>query len=422
MKIPGIRDSVFPLVLLVFAGAATAVFPASMLEFARWAGAALLLAYALGAGKSLRSASPLVLVLIALYAAWCIASTIWSLVPDLTIAKATAAAVVLPAFLLGGVDWGARGRDGTFLRFLWPFAALAVVAAVLRRDVQIADEAAGVVLYEGAAGNPNLLGVLMAASTPVALWYLYRDWSFVRRRTLWLGLLSLYLVYLYLSNSRASYLMFGCVAGGFYVSLRPKAALPLLGGAVFLAIAVAVVAPEFAESLVDRNVYKYSEFEGESGIFANREREWAESYDAAVDGGWIGLGYGVSTGDSEFFGGYTAVGYGREKGNSQLAVIEETGVVGLVLLLAVMLAIFLELWSAFRICRDRNLRMQLGLLLGSFLGANAHGVFEAWWVSPGSVEFAYLWAVAGVGLGLAHSVRKRRTGPKRAFLDQPSRA
>jgi O-antigen ligase len=288
-------------------------------------------------------------VLIALYAAWCIASTIWSLVPDLTIAKATAAAVVLPAFLLGGVDWGARGRDGTFLRFLWPFAALAVVAAVLRRDVQIADEAAGVVLYEGAAGNPNLLGVLMAASTPVALWYLYRDWSFVRRRTLWLGLLSLYLVYLYLSNSRASYLMFGCVAGGFYVSLRPKAALPLLGGAVFLAIAVAVVAPEFAESLVDRNVYKYSEFEGESGIFANREREWAESYDAAVDGGWIGLGYGVSTGDSEFFGGYTAVGYGREKGNSQLAVIEETGVVGLVLLLAVMLAIFLELWSAFRI-------------------------------------------------------------------------
>ena len=40
--------------------------------------------------------------------------------------------------------------------------------------------------------------------------------------------------------------------------------------------------------------------------------------------------FGNSIGGGSFAGGLTAVGYGREKGNTQLAIVEETGLVGLI--------------------------------------------------------------------------------------------
>ena len=294
VKIPGYRDWFLPLALVGFAGPTVTFLPHEVFEVGRWAGAFVLLASVLAARVALRAPKPSVLMLIAMYVLWCLATTTWSLVPNLSLLKALALACVLPAFLLGGIDWAVRGQRDNVLGYLWPYAAVAAGAAVLGRVV--ATTGRGIELYEGAAGGPNVLGVLLASATPVVLWCLYRDWSKMRRRLLWLGMLFFYLTFLYLTNSRASYLLFAGVGFGYFVSLRPKAALPLLGIIVTMILSVAMFAPDFADSLIERNVYKYVEHEGGVGALANRERAWAESYDAAVDGGWFGLGYGVSTG------------------------------------------------------------------------------------------------------------------------------
>ena len=419
MKLPGFRDWFLPLALMGFAGPTVTFLPHAIFEFGRWVGAAVLLVYVFAAGASLRSARPSLLLSGAAYVLWCVSTALWSPVPDLSIPKALALACVLPAFLLGGIDWAIRGGQRNVLGYMWPYAAVAAGAAVLGREMSVGGT--DIELYQGAAGGPNALGALAASATPVVIWCLYRDWSKNSRRLLWLGVICFFLAALYLSNSRASYLLFAAIAAGCIFALRPRTALPILLAIGATVLSVALFEPEFTDSFVQRNVYKYSD-EGEGGVFANREREWDESYDAAVDGGWVGLGYGVSTGDSAFFGGYTAVGYGREKGNSQLAVVEETGIVGLALLLLLISAIFLEIWTAFRRCRKQDQRMQLGLVLGGFIGLTLHSIFEAWWVAPGSLEFTYFWALAGAGLGLAHTVRERRVDAKVAYGDQPLRA
>jgi len=419
MKVPGFRDWFLPLALVGFAGPTVTFLPYEIFESGRWIGAAVLLVYVIAASASLRSARPSLLILGAAYVLWCVTTALWSPVLDLSIPKSLALACVLPAFILGGIDWAIRGEQKNVLGYMWPYAVVAAGAAALGREMSVSGT--NIELYQGAAGGPNVLGVLAASATPVVIWCLYRDWSKNSRRLLWLGVFCFFLVALYLSNSRAAYLLFAAIAAGCIFALRPTTALPILLAIGVTVLSVALVDPEFTDSFVERNVYKYSD-EGEGGVFANREREWEESYNAAVDGGWVGLGYGVSTGDSIFFGGYTAVGYGREKGNSQLAVVEETGIVGLALLLLLISTIFLEIWTAFRRCRNRDQRMQLGLVLGGFIGSTLHAIFEAWWVAPGSVEFAYFWAIAGVGLGLAHTIRERRTDAMVAYGDQPLRA
>ena len=66
-----------------------------------------------------------------------------------------------------------------------------------------------------------------------------------------------------------------------------------------------------------------------TSIIYSRQSAWDVSWNMAKQGGWFGAGYGVSVDRGSFRGGLTAVGYGREKGNTQLAIMEETGIVGL---------------------------------------------------------------------------------------------
>jgi O-antigen ligase len=175
-----------------------------------------------------------------------------------------------------------------------------------------------------------------------------------------------------------------------------------LAGTVITGLTV-FVAPELTEPFVHRNVYKYTD--EDQGVFYTRDQPWEDSYNAATEGAWIGLGYGVSAGEYNFDVGLSAVGYGREKGNSQLAIVEETGIVGLILYVALLFALFPELVGAFRACRIAEHRMMMGLLIGTLSGMVLQSVFEAWWVAPGAPEFAYFWAIAGAALGAARMIR-----------------
>jgi O-antigen ligase len=128
-----------------------------------------------------------------------------------------------------------------------------------------------------------------------------------------------------------------------------------------------------------------------------------------VAGGWAGVGYGISAGweTGDFQAGVTSVGYGREKGNSQLAIVEETGLVGLGLSLLVVVVVFRKLARGYRAAPSRDAKVLIGLVMGTLAGLLVQSVFEAWWDAPGSPEFVLFWVMTGVGLGVAQAVRAR---------------
>src|SRR5262249_50711354 len=118
-----------------------------------------------------------------------------------------------------------------------------------------------------------------------------------------------------------------------------------------------------------------------SGILFSRQGVWQKSYENAEEGGWFGIGYGVTVGDTAFKGDLTAVGYGREKGNAQLAIVEETGVVGLAFYLILLLTLFTCLISAHIHEKNSDIKVSLGIVTGALAGLTAMSVFEAWWVA-----------------------------------------
>ena len=188
---------------------------------------------------------------------------------------------------------------------------------------------------------------------------------------------------------------------GFCLSLklrRTSFILVLIMGALLIAAAAGTAILE-----TTYNDYVLKGSAAESGILFSRQKVWEKSYENAQEGGWCGAGYGVTVGETRFVAGFTAVGYGREKGNTQLAIVEETGVVGLGLYLILLLTLFTPLVSAHIREKTSDIKVALGIITGCLAGLTMMSVFEAWWVGPGSVKSVYFWGLAGVGIGLAEN-------------------
>jgi O-antigen ligase len=171
------------------------------------------------------------------------------------------------------------------------------------------------------------------------------------------------------------------------------------------ALLVTMAVPSFWDVASERYIYKSSK-QGQ-GVFYTREQVWEISKENALAGGWLGAGYGVSIGENEFAGGLTAVGYGREKGNTQMAIMEETGLVGLGLYAAFLIVLFRRMLRLFLRVGTRDERVLLGIVIGTLVGLTVQGIFEAWWVAPGSPEAAYWWAFVGVASGVSLALERR---------------
>ena len=139
-----------------------------------------------------------------------------------------------------------------------------------------------------------------------------------------------------------------------------------------------------------------------------REEVWSKSFEQAKKGGWFGGGYGVTIGDKDFKGGLTAVGYGREKGNSQLAINEETGLIGLGIYLLSLFVLFKRLIGEQLRLKCSRAGVLLGIVTGTLFGMIMQSVFEAWWVAPGSPESLYFWTLTGVALGITSETKRAR--------------
>jgi hypothetical protein len=133
-------------------------------------------------------------------------------------------------------------------------------------------------------------------------------------------------------------------------------------------------------------------------VYSSRLWLWEPSYKAALEGGLRGLGYGISHPEirsGEFSDHFEKGRLIREKGNSALALIEETGVIGLTLFL-------IPIFMALNIFRIYNVEFRMKartnytfyIIYSSLAAILLHAQFEAWWVGVGSIQlplyFIYL--------------------------------
>jgi O-antigen ligase len=401
LRIP--RNFLFPLTTLAFVAIPIDYANIVFTTTTRWIFLAVLAVYLLFKGRFLAGFQSFFGMALLVYCAWCMTTYSWSEVPQLSIEKAVAFSLVAVTFVCAGQDWVRERGSLKAIACLTPVAAIALFAAIMGRvGGGVPTKQQGMALYQGLTDNPNMLGSLIVMALPVLLWAAYNHRTKPQIRWLWFALLTLAAILLARTYSRAAILSAGMLGIGFCLSLK-------LGktGFVLVLMAAALLFVGAISSAVLDTTYRDYILKGsnqEQGIFFSRGEVWRISYENAQQGGWFGAGYGITVGETNFQGGATAGGYGREKGNTQLAIVEETGIVGLVLYFILLLALFMPLLRAHLREKNPDIKVVLGIVTGALAGLTVMSVFEAWWVAPGSAESAYFWSLAGIGLGLTQSL------------------
>jgi hypothetical protein len=254
----------------------------------------------------------------------------WPDVPELTGAKAITFAVVTLAVTSGGIEWARTRAGNSLIARHFPFTLLAIFAGFFGYSTPGAsvDSGVAVSLYRGLTGNPNTLGMLAAMGLPYAVWHFYSSGRHGAPR-------------------RASF--------------------------------VAVVAVQAAPDSTHDNFWRFADKGNPNAdILFSRRSLWEVSYEQARKGGWFGGGYGVTIGETGFDFGLTAFGYGREKGNTQLAIMEELGLIGLWLYGLLLASLFGHLARTFKRFQTRDDKVAFGIVTGAILGMTVNSVFEAW--------------------------------------------
>jgi O-antigen ligase len=406
---PHKMDLLFPLTLMAFVGPVVTYANILFNTSTRWGVLALLVGSLIVQGRflfGLRQSIPG--FWIGLYLFWCVATTLWSEVPDLSLYKSIALFFIAVSLLSAGRFWvNVKGIDQT-LSYLLPILFFVFVAGIAGQWAEGSRDAVGrgVVLYRGLTGNPNMFGSMISMTIPLLIWKLYASWNRPRYRLLWVGGLFLAIVFLLMSHSRAAMLTVIFASSGLMLALNLKKQLAFLLGVTLLIIGTLSLKPDLINYVEKHYIYKSGT--AERGVLYSRKNVWKESYELAQQGGLIGGGYGVTIGETGFAGGLTAVGYGREKGNSQLAIWEETGIIGLFLYFTIIVVLFSKLLLSYRRSRDLKLRIHIAIILGMQSGLFVQSLFEAWWVAPGAPEAVYFWALTGISIGLLDKVRKER--------------
>lgn len=343
-------------------------------------------------------------VMILLLTGWFLSTTLWSEVPRLSFLKGLAYGLVAAVFFsLGAEAASVRRTRGLSIVVLGP--ALAASFAVATGGILSSPFVGGASLrlYRGATANPNFMGLLLLMGLPLLLHCTarrlpHRTATFRNRRNfavaIWLGLLIL-------TRSRASIVAAGlmlAIARGGGSSLRRSRTI---GFALVLVAAFGILNLFDAQQPIERLILK-GEAAASGDLLMSRRSVWADSVLASREGGVFGGGLGVSIGHYDYDDGASAASYGREKGNSTLAIIEEVGVVGLILFSAQILTV---LHAAITILRrltcPLDVAMTIRLSLGLFLALVTNAQFEGWMVAPGAAAVPVYWATSGYIITLA---------------------
>jgi len=349
---------------------------------------------------------------------WNVATTAWSQQPELSLAKSLAMVLTAVTFVSGGLYW-ARSRPQAALSYLAPFVALTLLAGLPGHAAGLVRNSAGVRLYEGLASNPNFLGEVAAISLTYALYAVYQARQAGERLALalWLVIAAVLGALLVVSGARAA--MFGALPAVlvFAFVMVTRRSLVVIVACLSLLAGAALVLPDSVTAPLAGPVVSLAT-KGRPDFLFSRTRNWGRSYDKAREGGAAGVGFGVSAGATNEFhlGRLTTASYTREKSNAQLAMVEETGLIGLGVFVIFLAQSFAALFSGIGRAEARA-RVELLFLGGLLAGLIVHSAFESWWTAPGSLEAPVFWATLGVTAGL---LRRPRLAAASAMLPAPA--
>ena len=325
-----------------------------------------------------------------LFLTYSFVTTFWTENVSLSLAKWALYATVSLAFLVGGTAAAQSTSPGTNpfdpLKYLFlPMMASSIYALLLGKGWIEGN-------FSGMCGNSNALGASVMLTSPWLIYELKRSWG-DRRRKRWLLLLAAFTVLVMLAtHSRAALCAFFIIPvfASRQLNVGRKVILLYLG--TMLLIVTYALRPETFDLFYHSYVAKRSD-----NIMASRGTQMEDSWDAAKQGGLFGEGFGVSVGLSRYWDLKTFSRISREKGNSILAIVEETGLVGL----AFYLAVLCSMYVAFRRCSrtpDPDQKFIANIAIAYFLAALVHGQFEAWFLSFGPDVSVY-WGVIGMAVG-----------------------
>ena len=411
---------IFPLTVFGIGAASIRYFDLIFTAATRWLLLAGLALFLLSRAKLFLSLRVNLAPVVTVWIGWVALTVLWSDVPALSFLKAIALAVTVLSLVSGGVYWAQYAKPANPLTYLAPLTALALFAGLFGLGT-FRHISQGVPLFEGLSENVNAFAIILAVGLAFPLYAAYRAsrtaaWG---QLGVWLCVTITLLIFLVMTRSRASIAAGGCVLLSFAVAAVPRRIL--LAGAACAVVAFSVIA--LTPALSTRVVGKASHFldKGhDNDPFFTRRDVWRISYEHAVAGGVIGLGLGVSDDThGEVDAGGSATGYGREKGSSQLAIVEETGLIGLAIYVYLLWRLFSVLISRTIAVANRDAQVAATLTIGVLAGLVVQSLFEAWWTSPGSFGSMVFWSTAGVAIGI---LRHWRPVVEQPLARAPSRA
>lgn len=393
----------FPLTVIAFLGQGTRFIDITHIANLRWLFLVILFFYLFLNRKLLITAPQTFCIALFLYLLWCVSTSLWSEVPSLSLVKSLLFMITVVTMISVGSLWvlrfGYQHWSG------WLFFILIIILASGIFGGRANDQIGNVVLYGGLSGNPNNFGFLAAVVAPFILWRCYCVKTQRWLMTLWIFLFVIDIKFLFESFSRSSIATFMSILSFFVLSLPlSKKALIVFASIFFIIVSLLIMPIGSIESFVTEHFYKGGSTSS-AALLNSRTLKWQNSYRHAIEGGVVGAGFSATIGDNHYeFTGLSNGNYGREKGNSQLAILEETGLVGFALYLAVLVLFFSYAIPYFVHMRGSE-KVVMGLALGTITGLLSESLVEAWWDSLGP-EVIVFWTMVGVVFGVVCLSRK----------------
>lgn len=373
---------------------------------------------------------------------WFLVTSLWSPYPEVSAMRALYFILISTGCISAGVLW-IRYSGRNFFELLLPANVVVVLLCVFSLITNIpfdswtAGHGKG---FMGFFGHQNLLASVLLFTLPAVfskLWkpvngkqiivnsieikveshlsthysLLIRPW----RDLAFGGLLTANLLLLTLTYSRSSILSLVIGAIVFLILNKNWEILSYSFVAAAVITSIIYLTPavnNFAHKILKKDFPE---------VYSSRMWMWEPSYKAALEGGLFGLGYGISHPEirsGEYSDRFEDSRLIREKGNSSLALVEETGTIGLILFILPVFYLLLKFpdtrsripdkdyksgirnqESPFSLHYDEagSIRIPVSsILIASITAFILHAQFEAWWVGVGSVQLPLFFIYIGL--------------------------
>ncbi len=336
---------------------------------------------------------------------WILLSAIWSIHPEVTLTRSIYF-LILVAGMESLSNFYQKGV-GSLMKIFLPVIALVVSSSIFSLAIGIpADSWSGgnAKGFMGFSSHQNTLGSILLFILPIMNYKLFTNYLPMYKKimksenslSLARKLLHPKFIFWVLLNLGSIFLLVITFSRASILSYLIFLSITIIGLFGFRNYLVSVltfillIVITYQIPGID-NFYKYIIYKGDNKIYDTRTILFDASIEASKRGGLFGLGYGIS--DQKIIihnTGRVKDGiYIREKGNSTLALIEETGLIGMLLFsIPILLVLKNNLYRLKVLKREKNREGYIYLLFifSILISLLFHAQFEAWFVGIGSLQ------------------------------------